>query len=57
MNKQEVINKINGMTVETFFSGTLFVKQKEVIKLIEQLDECSQQDCLTKPTQKFSRGI
>ena len=39
MNKQEVINKINGMTVETFFSGTLFVKQKEVIKLIEQLDE------------------
>ena len=39
MNKQEIIGKIREMTVETFFSGTLFVKQKEVIKLIEQLDE------------------
>lgn len=39
MNKQEIIEKIKEMTVETFFSGTLFVKQKEVIKLIEQLDE------------------
>ena len=39
MNKQEIIEKIREMTVETFFSGTLFVKQKEVIKLIEQLDE------------------
>lgn len=39
MNKQEIIEKIKEMTVETLFSGTLFVKQKEVIKLIEQLDE------------------
>ena len=39
MNKQEIIEKIKQMTVETLFSGTLFVKQKEVIKLIEQLDE------------------
>lgn len=39
MNKEEVINKINEMTVETFFSKTLFVQQKEVIELIEQLDE------------------
>lgn len=39
MNKQEIVEKIKEMTVETFFSGTLFVKQKEVIKLIEQLDE------------------
>lgn len=39
MNKEEVINKINGMTVETFFSKTLFVQQKKVIELIEQLDE------------------
>ena len=39
MNKQEIIEKIKEMTVETFLSGTLFVKQKEVIKLIEQLDE------------------
>lgn len=27
MNKQEVINKIKGMTVETFFSNSLFVSQ------------------------------
>jgi len=27
------------MTVETFFSKTLFVQQKKVIELIEQLDE------------------
>ena len=39
MNKEEVINKINEMTVETFFSKTLFVQQKKVIELIEQLDE------------------
>jgi hypothetical protein len=39
MNKGEVINKINEMTVETFFSKTLFVQQKKVIELIEQLDE------------------
>lgn len=39
MNKQEIVEKIKEMTVETFFSGTLFVNQKEVIKLIEQLDE------------------
>lgn len=39
MNKQEIVEKIKVMTVETFFSGTLFVNQKEVIKLIEQLDE------------------
>ena len=39
MNKQEIIKKIKTMTVETFFSGTLFVKQPDVIKLIEQLDE------------------
>ena len=39
MNKQEIVEKIKEMTVETFFSGTLFVKQKEVIKLIERLDE------------------
>ena len=39
MNKKEIIEKINGMTVETFFSGTLFVKQKEVIELIKQLDD------------------
>lgn len=31
MNKEEVINKINEMTVETFFSKTLFVQQKKVI--------------------------
>ena len=39
MNKEEVINKINEMTVETFFSKTLFVQQNKVIELIEQLDE------------------
>ncbi|WP_314828525.1 DUF1642 domain-containing protein [Streptococcus cristatus] len=39
MKKEEVINKINEMTVETFFSKTLFVQQKKVIELIEQLDE------------------
>jgi len=39
MNKEEVINKINEMTVETFFSKTLFVQQKKGIELIEQLDE------------------
>ena len=39
MNKQEIIEKIKMMTVETLFSGTLFVKQPDVIKLIEQLDE------------------
>ncbi len=39
MNKQEIVEKIKVMTVETFFSETLFVNQKEVIKLIEQLDE------------------
>lgn len=39
MNTKEIIEKINGMTVETFFSGTLFVKQKEVIELIKQLDD------------------
>ena len=39
MNKKEIVEKIKEMTVETLFSGTLFVNQKEVIKLIEQLDE------------------
>ena len=39
MNKNEVINKIKQMTVETFFSGKLFVEQTEVIKLVEQIKE------------------
>lgn len=39
MNKEEVINEIKGMTVETFFSNSLFVSQPKVIKLIEQIKE------------------
>lgn len=39
MNKQEVINKIKGMTVETFFSNSLFVSQPKVVGLIEQIEE------------------
>ena len=39
MNKQEAIEKVKTMTVETFFSGTLFVKQQEVIAIIEQIGE------------------
>lgn len=39
MNKKEAIEKVKTMTVETFFSGTLFVKQTEVIAVIEQIDE------------------
>lgn len=39
MDKQDVINKIKGMTVETFFSNSLFVSQPKVIKLIEQIKE------------------
>ena len=39
MNKQEIVEKIKEMTVETLFLGHFFVNQKEVIKLIEQLDE------------------
>lgn len=39
MNKQEVINKIKGMTVETFFSNSLFVSQPKVVELIEQIEE------------------
>lgn len=39
MNKKEAIEKVKAMTVETFFSGTLFVKQQEVIAIIEQIGE------------------
>lgn len=39
MNKKEAIEKVKTMTVETFFSGTLFVKQQEVIAIIEQIGE------------------
>lgn len=39
MNKQEVINEIKGMTVETLLSGSLFVSQPKVIKLVEQIKE------------------
>lgn len=39
MNKQEAIEKVKTMAVETFFSGTLFVKQQEVIAIIERIDE------------------
>lgn len=39
MNKQEAIEKVKTMAVETFFSGTLFVKQQEVIAIIEQIGE------------------
>lgn len=39
MDKQDVINKIKGMTVKTFFSNSLFVSQPKVIKLIEQIKE------------------
>lgn len=39
MNKKEAIEKVKAMTVETFFSGILFVKQTEVIAVIEQIDE------------------
>jgi hypothetical protein len=39
MNKQEVINKIKGMTVETLFSNSLFVSQPKVVGLIEQIEE------------------
>lgn len=39
MNKKEAIEKVKAMTVETFFSGTLFVKQQEVIAIIERIDE------------------
>lgn len=39
LNKQEVVNKIKEMSVETLFSGSLFVSQPEVIKLIEQIKE------------------
>ncbi|MCW1075751.1 hypothetical protein [Streptococcus anginosus] len=39
MNKQKAIEKVKTMTVETFFSGTLFVKQQEVIAIIEQIGE------------------
>lgn len=39
MNKQEAIEKVKTMTVETFFSGNLFVKQQEVIAIIEQIGE------------------
>lgn len=39
MNKQEVINKIKGMTVETLLSSSLFVSQPKVIKLVEQIKE------------------
>lgn len=39
MNKKEAIEKVKAMTVETFFSGTLFVKQQEVIAIIEGIDE------------------
>lgn len=39
MNKQEVINEIKGMTVETFFSNSLFVSQPKVIELIERIKE------------------
>lgn len=39
MDKKEAIEKVKTMTVETFFSGTLFVKQQEVIAIIEQIGE------------------
>mgnify|MGYP002656023834 CR=1 FL=1 len=39
MDKQDVINKIKGMTVETFFSGSLFVSQPKVIELVKQIKE------------------
>lgn len=39
MNKKEAIEKVKTMAVETFFSGTLFVKQQEVIAIIEQIGE------------------
>ena len=39
MNKQEVINEIKGMTVETFLSGSLFVSQPKVIELVKQIKE------------------
>ena len=39
MNKKEAIEKVKTMTVETLFSRTLFVKQQEVIAIIEQIDE------------------
>lgn len=39
MNKQDVINKIKEMTVETFLSGRLFVSQREVIELVKQIKE------------------
>ena len=39
LNKQEVVNKIKEMSVETLFSGSLFVSQPKVIELIEQIKE------------------
>lgn len=39
MNKQEAINEIKGMTVETLFSGSLFVSQPKVIELVKQIKE------------------
>lgn len=39
MDKQDVINKIKEMTVETLFSGSLFVSQPKVIELVKQIKE------------------